>query len=115
MTTPYQTAARAAKAAFRTAGGETVTYARGEDSVSLAAIRLDRGADVVDTEGVYSRATEIAFYVDQADLVLDEVEVEPARGDTITDAAGRVYDVQEGWDRLDESAEWLIPVQEVAT
>lgn len=111
--TPYQTAARASRAAFYTAGGETVTYARGESSVELSAVRLDRGVMLEDTEGVKSRGTDIAFLIETADLVFGSVDVEPRRSDTITDAAGRVYDVQEGWEELRESAEWQIPVQEV--
>jgi len=109
---PFQAAAKAALPAFYAAAGKTVTYARGESSVELTAIRNDKGMDALDTEGVYSRASRREYLVKQADLVFGSVTETPQRGDTITDEDGRVFDVQADFDRLDESAEWLIPVQE---
>jgi hypothetical protein len=113
--TPWQTAVRAHRAPFYTMDGEEVTYARGENSVELTAIKLDQGVMVDDVEGVKALVWDLAFMVKAADLVFGSNTVTPQRGDTITDAAGVVYDVQGDPRHLEDSDEWQIPVQKVAT
>jgi hypothetical protein len=110
---PFQTAAKAALPAFYTLAGELVTYKRGAAQVQLTALRNRQGADMVDSQGVYARAGRLEFTFKQADLVLGGSAAEPQRGDTITDAAGVVYDVQADVERLEDTAEWRVPVREV--
>lgn len=110
---PFRLAAKAAMPAFQAAFGEAVTYARGAQSVALTAIRNSQGVDVVDTQGVYTRVNRTEFLLAVASLVLGGVAVEPQRSDTITDADGKVYDVQAGWEELLDTAEWRVPVREV--
>lgn len=91
--------------------GETVTYARPSTSksVSLAArFNLDRN--------------EVS--VKASALILNSLVVEPARGDTVTDSAGRAYwypgpetvevqgvQVVVASQYVANSAEWRIPVR----
>lgn len=110
---PFQTAAKAALPAFRAVFGESVTYTRDALSVALTAIRNSQGTDVLDTQGVYARAGRTEFLVKVADLVLGGAAAEPAHGDTITDAAGVVYDVGADWKLLEDTAEYRVPVREV--
>lgn len=110
---PFQTAAKAALPAFYTLAAELVTYKRAAAQVQLTALRNRQGADMVDTQGVYARASRLEFTFKRADLVLGGSLAEPARGDTITDAAGVVYDVQADVERLEDTAEWRVPVREV--
>jgi hypothetical protein len=110
---PFQTAAKAAVGAFYTTGGEAVTYARGSIDVELTAVRNRISAEVPDTDGVFAREDRLEFQVLQATLDLGAGPVEPQRGDTITDADGRIYDVQDDFEPLEQSGEWQIPVVEV--
>ncbi len=110
---PFQIAAKAALPAFYTLAGEVITYARLAASVTITALRNRQGADMVDSQGVYARASRVEFTFKQADLVLGGAAAEPERGDTITDAAGIVYDVQADAERLEDTAEWRVPVREV--
>jgi len=96
--------------AVETHMGETVTYARAGDSVSLSAVW---------------NSSRNEFDVEQADLVLSGAEVNPLQGDTITRSTGEVYDVTleyvdaEGVSvKADDIADasntlWRIPVRKV--
>lgn len=110
---PFQIAAKAAIPACYTLAGEVITYARLAATATITALRNRQGADMVDSQGVYARASRLEWTFKQADLVLGGSAVEPARGDTITDAAGVVYDVQADVERLEDTAEWRVPVREV--
>lgn len=110
---PFQTAAAAALPAFYALAGEVITYTRLAATATITALRNRQGVDGVDVQGVYARASRLEFVFKQADLVLGGNAAEPARGDTITDAAGRVYDVQADAEQLDDTAEWRVPVREV--
>lgn len=92
--------------------GETVTYSRSGDSVSLAAVRQGSGEGLI-------------FRIRKTVLILGASEVEPTRGDRITDADSVVYDVAEEFgasegvnlrvnEALDPATdEWVIPVRKV--
>ena len=110
---PFQTAAKAALAAFQYAGGEEVEYEHGSTSCSPTVIRNRFAADVPDSQGVYMRVDKLEFIIKQADLEFGAGPVEPERGDVITDADGKKYDVQDGYEPLEQSGEWRIPVVEV--
>jgi len=111
--TPYQTAARAGLAAFNAAAGLTVTVARGSsETEDVPALKIDRGNSVQAVEGVYGLVSEVGFIIAKAEYLIGGSEVAPARGDVITYDSRR-FDVLDGTTNLDESAEWLIPVQEV--
>lgn len=110
---PFQVAAKAALPAFSGVFGESVAYSREGLAVTLTALRNSQGADVVDAQGVYARAHRLEFTVKASDLVLNGAEVEPRRGDMVTDGDGAEYDVQAGADYLEGTDEWRIPVIEV--
>jgi hypothetical protein len=61
---------------------------------------------------VRARSSGGEFICKKADLKLSSVEVETARGDTITDAGSRVWDIID-WEELRDTAEWRIGVKEV--
>lgn len=68
---------------LRSAAGETVTYHRGEHSVSLDAVP---GATVYDAtvgDDVTVEGRTRDYVIVAADLVLDDEQVMPERGDTI--------------------------------
>lgn len=102
---PFQTAARAGLAPLYAGAAVSITYTRSAQSVTLSAIRNDRGVDVVDAEGVYTRVPRNEYQLKKADLVLGETEATPQRGDVITDG-GSTFRVQEGVQDLHEGAEW---------
>lgn len=111
--TPYQTAARACRAAFSAAAGLTVTLARGSsETEDVPALKIDRGNSVQTVEGVYGLVSDVGFIVAKEEYLVAGSAVAPARNDVIT-CDSRHYDVLDGTANLDESAEWLIPVQEV--
>jgi hypothetical protein len=107
----FDTAAAATNSAFYNTFGEAVTYARsGQTSLSITAIRSEANASGVDAGGVMVGVVGLDFLIKVAELTYGD----PARGDTITDAAGRVYDVQaDGAEKITETSEWRLPVVEV--
>jgi len=111
--TPWQTAVQGHRAPFYAMDGETVTYARGESECEMTGIKLDQGVVVEDADGVKTLAYELAWLFRKADLLFGSVAVTPQRGDTVTDAAGTVYDVQGDARELEDSDEWQVPVQRV--
>lgn len=72
---------------------QTVTYARGVYSVELAATVGARPRESLDANGQLIVADVVDFLIHKADLVLNGSATLPARGDTITDAAGQVHEV----------------------
>lgn len=76
---------------FKFAFGEEVTWARGSDTVALTAVP-DTGEMEIDTgNGILEVTHTTTFDIVAADLAIAAAEVRPARGDTITTAAGIVY------------------------
>ena len=73
--------------------GETVTYTRAAASVSLSAVvgRQRREGDGVETLTVDGNSRD--FLIRAADLILSGSAAKPLRGDTITEASGREYEV----------------------
>jgi len=109
----FQTAAKAAIPAFYAVGGEIVTYTRGSNTVELTGTRNRLSTDALQTDGVYTRVGRLEFTCKQADLDFGAGATDPQRGDTITDADGVVYDVQDDFEPLEQSGEWRIPAVEV--
>lgn len=110
----FTTAAQSALTVAQAYMGETVTYARGEASVSVTALRIDAAVTVEETAGVFVRVVTTEWHVRAADLVLSAAAATPADGDTITDAAGRVYRYVSGHEYLPDTAEWRIPTGDVS-
>lgn len=73
--------------------GESVTYTRGVESVSLTITRGQTAFETEDTDGFTITAHSIDFIVKASDLVLDGEVALPEVRDYITDAAGKVYSV----------------------
>jgi hypothetical protein len=63
----------------------TVTYARGEASVDLAAVGTELRQEEEREYAARVTARSRRYLVDAADLVLDGAETLPRRGDTITE------------------------------
>lgn len=81
-------------AAVQTAAGVTVTYARGVEQVTLTAV-VGRTAFASNEQG----AARVEFgdrdyLIAVADLVIGGRAVEPADGDTVTDADGQRFEVK---------------------
>ena len=108
----FETAAKATLAQIYALGGKSFTYTRGAYTKSLTMLPPSAGMTVLSTEGVRARSIGGEFICKKADLVLNSGVVEPARGDTVTSAAGTVYDVVD-WEELVDTAEWRISVKEV--
>jgi hypothetical protein len=107
----FNTAAAAANPAFYNTFGETVTVSRtGSTSFTMTAIREDESARGQDAAGFMVKVVDVGFVCKAADYTYGA----PAHGDKITDAAGRVYDVQvDGVQKIPETVELKIPVAEV--
>ena len=75
------------------AAGGTIVYSRGADSVSLAAT-YGRSEFTSERDGVMTvEANDRDFTFEIDDLILGGVETLPQRGDRITDAEGRLFEV----------------------
>ena len=111
----FSQAMAAALPTFYAAFGRTVAYSRPStgQSVSLVGRFAKNTVDMVDENGLHLRAESEDLYVRQADLALGGAAAVPARGDTVTDADGNLYDVQAGQAELRDSAEWRIPLRRV--
>ena len=75
------------------AAGGTIVYSRGSDSVSIEAT-YGRSEFTSERDGVVTveaNDRDFAFQLD--DLVLGGVAATPVRGDRITDAEGRLFEV----------------------
>jgi hypothetical protein len=71
---------------------ETVTYTRGEDSVSLAATIGKVPVESTDANGFTIQSEVVDFLITAADLILDDATVLPEVGDTITYGT-KIYEV----------------------
>lgn len=111
---PFETAAKAAILPIYAQFGKACTYTRPSNgyTVSLTMLPPGAGLQIVNADGVRARSTGGEFICKKADLKLNSVAVEPARGDTITAAGGQVYDVST-WEELIDTAEWRITASEV--
>jgi hypothetical protein len=81
---------------MKSSHGRTVTYQRGESSISVVArfARIDTTID--ESSGLEVRTCDQAWLIDAADLEIDGVATKPTRGDRIIigDASdGKVYEV----------------------
>jgi len=82
--TTFQDDLSAALAMIRGGIGESITYSRGDDEVTVTAV-IGRSTYEVDSlDGVFTEIAAVDFLVKASDLVLDSQEVQPARGDSIT-------------------------------
>ena len=108
----FETATKATLALLYSLGGKTCTYTRGAYTKSLTMLPPSAGMTVVSTEGVRARSLGGEFICKKADLILNSVVIEPARGDTITSAGGTKYDITD-FEELIDTAEWRISVKEV--
>lgn len=68
--------------------GVSVTYRRGSQSQALTATPATTILDLPQTDGSLLRVESRDFVITAADLELDNVAVEPARGDTIEETVG---------------------------
>lgn len=109
---PFQVAAKAALPAFYTLAGVVCTYTRAAATVSLTMLPPPAGQQIIDAQGVRGRSLGGEFTCKKADLILSGAATAPARGDTITDAAGAVWDILD-WEELADTAEWRISVKGV--
>lgn len=81
---------------LRKHAGVDIIYARGDSSTSPRARRGRSTFDVPDLQGMIVHTETDDFFIDVADLELDDIPVEPKAGDRITvgDCAGSpVYEV----------------------
>lgn len=110
---PFETAAKATLTALYAQFGKAYTVTRGANATTgVSMLPPSAGTQVVTADGVRARAHSSEFIVKKADYKISSVAVEPARGDTITDASSKVYDVTE-WESLEDTAEWRITASEV--
>jgi hypothetical protein len=113
MTTPFGDAWAAAVEAQKTTFGETVTYFNGSGTVSLTAIRTAAREMLVGDVTLLVSAGLADWIVVWTELVIGGSVVTPARGHTITTAAGTVFEVlprdQDGevYEREDPDGIWL--------
>jgi len=85
--------------------GTTVTYVRGDYSVSLTATVGSTSFDQADEFGIIERIESRDYLIDAADLVLNSVTVLPGRGDKIEetqDGTTYTYEVM----TLDNQPAW---------
>lgn len=110
---PFETAAKAALASWYAQFGKACTITRsGSSTTAVTMLPPGAGMQVLDSGGVRARSIGGEFICKKADYKIASVAVEPARGDTITDAGSRVHDVID-WEELIDTAEWRISVKEV--
>ena len=109
----FETAALAALPVFQAVYGESVTYTRGSDTVTVTAIRNDIEVQTVSTDGVYTTYASKAFSIKKTDLLLSAAQVTPAPRDTITDSNGVIYKYMNDYDYKRDTGEYVIPVTEV--
>jgi len=98
---------------FQEVFGDPVTYSRGNDSVPITAIKNSDAVDIIDSDNVRVKSIAKDFAIKASDIDFGAGAVAPARGDLITDANGKVYDVRDDSRYIDDSAEWKIPVEQV--
>lgn len=94
MTNRHQTAVNRLAARLKASASDSVTYARGGDSLAgLAATIGTSDHDDTGPEGMPLMVQSVDFIVTAADLILDASAVEPAKGDLIT-WESRTYEVR---------------------
>lgn len=82
---------------MKKAAGETVTYYRGSQAITLTAVVGQTIFEEFETGGeLRAQAKTVDFVVTPADLKLDGFAVEPQKGDQIKRSDGEVYDVMTG-------------------
>ncbi len=82
---------------LNSAAGETITFKRGDDTVSLTAVVGQSQFDELSTTGeVHALSKTVDFLVKPASLVLSGSAVLPQRGDLIQRSDGSQYDVLPG-------------------
>lgn len=69
---------------------ETVTYQRGEDSISISATAGTSNFEQIDEHGLVNQLRTRDFLIEAADLVIDSVLVNPQIGDKIIETDGAV-------------------------
>jgi hypothetical protein len=113
MTTEFGQAWAAAVAQQKSVFGETVTYATGDGTVSLTAIRTDAREMLVGDVALLVAAGLADWLIVWTELVIGGSVVTPARGHTVTTAAGNVFEVlprdQDGevYEREDPDGIWV--------
>lgn len=70
-----------------------VTYARGDATATVAAVKGRTEFEDTDNDGTVIKTESVDWVILAEDLVLGGDLTVPARGDTITDAAGVVHQV----------------------
>ena len=73
--------------------GETVTYHRGANAISLEAVRARTDHDSYGDEGGQITARQADWFIRAADLQVGGNVFLPFRADRIVDAAGKTYTV----------------------
>ncbi|MEO0586366.1 MAG: hypothetical protein AAF078_01880 [Planctomycetota bacterium] len=87
----------AAAGIARKAAGETITLTRASAAGPTAGVVASRGKTSGETPEAFGRPVRvdaIDFLIAATDYAFDGTITYPDRGDTITDAAGNVYDVR---------------------
>lgn len=85
---PIARALAAAAKTLRRISGVSVTYRRGAASVELTATPADTTLELSQGDGSLIRLEARDWLITAAELVLDDVPIEPARGDTIEETVG---------------------------
>jgi broad specificity polyphosphatase/5'/3'-nucleotidase SurE len=85
----------AALSSMHTTFGAAITYARSSATVSLNAIEIQEDEQIVGEPMLVISFGRSGWIVKGTDLILSGVATTPRRGDTITTAAGTVYEVVE--------------------
>lgn len=79
-----------ALATLRGVAGETVTYTRGANSVTLSASLGNSRIEIMESSGAVTVVDSRDFLIAVEDLVLNSVAVTPRTGDTITETCGGI-------------------------
>ena len=74
---------------------KTVTYSRGEDEVSVAAMIGSTPFELRTDDGIAEEFTSRDYSILAADLILDGETIEPRAGDRITEVVGSVTYIYE--------------------
>lgn len=108
----FQTAAAAALPAFYETFGKPVTYSRdGEaDITALDMILSEEEGTFEDVGGIIIPIKNRFGTIKQVDLDFGAGAVPPARGDTITTAAGEIFDLEgdDPGEKLNDTDEWKL-------